>query len=563
MRTMASGKVLSSPTSRQTRRVFSVFSALSVVILSSTASRALVLIAAVLASVSTASAQTTRIASDFEIQQMERQAAAAHDFGSQISAHMNLGDLRRTRGETSLSENEYRIAAGTAATERAMSRKSGNLSRYATATAYAGLAASRLSDLPQAFALLEEAVRYAADDPRIWNVYSAAMREVGQQQKAVSTARNAVMIQTAVAAKNPSIDEKLDLVMYQTSLAMALQDAGTSAEALSLMEKAVASLRNADFEALRKDAARRESFEINSTVIGTTPAYVALLNRSQLQLAGMYEKSGKIAEAKRVYRDVLKSRNDDPTALRALAKLSTSDAERAAAYADAFDANPFSVELIDDYQAWLETHPVAPNDAAGSGAAVRRALEQMARNENRAARSTLDALSAKFPSNDVVQYLGAINDVALGDGARARLRRIEDEDLRAEISDLLEGAATTPPPFLGGTATTVTPTAEELHALLMLLDQQRLTPGQRIALDRITFTAGTVLDESAVQRSGQSVFESGTIGDVRIRFSSPTAFAGSFPAKTPLRMSFRILGATESEGSDALLVEPLKLEVIR
>jgi len=44
--------------------------------------------------------QETRIASDFELQQMERQAATAKDFASQLSAHLNLGDVHLSRGES-------------------------------------------------------------------------------------------------------------------------------------------------------------------------------------------------------------------------------------------------------------------------------------------------------------------------------------------------------------------------------------------------------------------------------------------------------------------------------
>ena len=68
---------------------------------------------------------------------------------------------------------------------------------------------------------------------------------------------------------------------------------------------------------------------------------------------------------------------------------------------------------------------------------------------------------------------------------------------------------------------------------------------------------------SAAAPPGQTVFESGSIGSVRIKFAEPTAFTGDFTASTRLRLTYRILGATETNSADALLVEPVKLEVAR
>src|SRR2546430_591886 len=44
----------------------------------------------------------TRIASDFELQQMQRQVESSRDFLSQLSGHLNIGDLRMARNETAL-----------------------------------------------------------------------------------------------------------------------------------------------------------------------------------------------------------------------------------------------------------------------------------------------------------------------------------------------------------------------------------------------------------------------------------------------------------------------------
>src|SRR5438067_2160396 len=61
-------------------------------------------------------AQETRIASDYEIRTMQAQAAGAKDFSTQVFAHLNLGDLRMTRNEQSLAEQEYATALQVAET---------------------------------------------------------------------------------------------------------------------------------------------------------------------------------------------------------------------------------------------------------------------------------------------------------------------------------------------------------------------------------------------------------------------------------------------------------------
>ena len=509
-------------------------------------------------------AQTTRIASDFEIQQMEKQAASAHDFPSQLSAHLNLGDLRLTRSETTVAHTEYQKAADIAQRGRTDARTSSDLARYATATMYASLAEAKLGEERQAFALIEEATRYASDDAKTWNVYASTMRVLHQPRKAASAARNAVTVAEAELRRSPSTAKLLDLDIYRYSLATALDDAGERDEAQRRLETVVASLRTQDFDALRKDAARRESFEIYSTARGETTAYLSLLNRSQLQLAAMYERGGNVARARDVYHDVLTSRSDDASALAALARLAGSGAERTQSYADAFDANPFSIGLIRDYQSWLSQHRVEPNDGASDGSIVRRALEQMARGENRAARSTLDALASRFPENDVVGYLAATNDIALGDAVRARSRSMHVETLRREVESRLPSSVAAAPAFLDGTATSATPSGAELRHLLAALQQQRLTPEEHLALDRITLTSTAMFDASAAAgKPGQSVFESGTVEGVAFRFSEPIAFAGTFAAATPLRLTYRVLGVTEAGGADGLLLEPVKLEAAR
>jgi tetratricopeptide (TPR) repeat protein len=281
-------------------------------------------------------AQETRIASDFEIQQMERQAAKAKDFTSQLSAHLNLGDLHVTRNESAAAHAEYRKTFDVATVERAAARKRGDLKRYATATMYAGLMQARLGDERAAFELLDEAARYAADDAKTWSIYADAMGFLAFRDKAEAGARNAV----AIAEQKPA--DSLDLAVYRFSLsAYVARD-----EAIGLLERVVATLKSKQFDKVRRDIARHERFEIYSIVRNDTNAYITLLDRSQLRLASLYEDRGETARARKTYQDVLAARSDDPAALAGIARLSRSNEERARYFIDAFDANPFSLDTI-------------------------------------------------------------------------------------------------------------------------------------------------------------------------------------------------------------------------
>ncbi len=58
-------------------------------------------------------------------------------------------------------------------------------------------------------------------------------------------------------------------------------------------------------------------------------------------------------------------------------------------------------------------------------------------------------------------------------------------------------------------------------------------------------------------------FETGTIDGVAFRFSQPMTFNGTFASGVPLRLTYRILGASQLGGADALLLEPVRLEPLR
>lgn len=453
-------------------------------------------------------AAQTRIASDFEIAQMEKQLARSREFEAQLSGRLNLGDVRMARNETSLARAEYAKAFELAEKERLDARRDSSMTRYANATSYAALAQAKLGRDASAFTLLEETARYASDDAEAWNLYASAMRILGYPRKAIAAARNSV----AIAAAKP---DKLDLAVYQHALATALIEAGEAGEAETLLVTITNALRSKEFESLQRDAARAESFEIYSSARGDIAAYVSLLNRAQLRLASLYERRGEIDRAREQYARVLEGRSDDVTALSALARLARNDAERERYFAEAFEANPFSMQLVREYQ---RREHRASIDTSTTGGAMRNAIAQLTRGELRAARTSLDALLAKFPANETLRAL------------------------RREA----EGASRVALP-------SATPAANELRELLG--NFERIAPEQRVTLDQTTFT-------STVQFSG-GVFEAGTIEGVPFRFSSPVQFEGSFDITRPLRLTYRILGATRSGDTDALLLEPVRLEATR
>jgi hypothetical protein len=472
-------------------------------------------------------AQQGRLASDFEIAQMERQLERSRGFEAQISGRLNLGDARAGRNETALARSEYAKALEIASSERLSSRRDADVTRYATATSYAALAAAKLGRDGEAFILLEESIRYLSDDPETWNIYSSTMRILRYPRKAASAARNAV----AIASVNPSsVARRLDLAVYQYSLAMALVESGEDREAEEILLAITTALRSREFAALGREVARQESFEVYSSARGDVAAYVSLLNRAQLRLATLYEWRGDVARAREQYQLVLEGRSDDATALGGLARLAESDRERQRRYEEAFEANPFSLPLIREYQQQLASGRLAAVSIAGStpGARMRAALVQLSRGERRAARETLDSLALSFPQNDAIRLL-------------------------------MREADSGPSPVLPS----ADPTPAELRALIGAFDA--LTPEQRATLDQATFASEVTFDraEQEPDAENQALFESGTIGDIPFRFSGPVRFAGRFEAAQPLRLTYRILGVTRSGDAWALLLEPIRVEVAR
>jgi hypothetical protein len=470
-------------------------------------------------------AQTTRIASDFEIAQMQQQLARSHDFLSQLSGHLNLGDARLARGESALARREYAQAYELASNERLDTRRASDLARYATATSYAALAEAKLGSDGRAFELSEEAIRYESGSAKTWNLYASTMSLLRKPTKAASAARNAVALARRDLAQSPDLGNRIDLGIYQYALASALIEFGQTNEAERLLIEVTSSLRSSEFDSLKRDVARREAFEIYSSARGEAASYISLLNRSQLRLASLYETRGDTTRARQQYENVLAARSDDPTALAGIARLSQSGEH----FAEAFDANPFSLTLVRDHQRYLATHRDEQAEGESAGARVRRVLIAMNRSESQAAKKTLDELDRQYPENDTLRTL------------------------RAEASHPAEV-----PSFLRGGTTTATPSAAELRSLISLFNENRLTSEQRTALDTLTLTSVAQFDEAKSQ-SQQTIFESGVIDGVRFRFSEPMAFSGDFAAHVPLRLTYRVLGAS----SDELLLEPIQLEAAR
>jgi tetratricopeptide (TPR) repeat protein len=443
-------------------------------------------------------AQQTRMASDFEIREMQAQAAGARDFSTQVSAHLNLGDLRESRNEHALAVQEFKTALQAAERERVATRNNGQPGQYAVGTMYAGMAEAKLGNAARAMELMDEGIRYAGDNATLWNVYASGMGALKLPKKAVNAARIAVALEKST----------IDLIINRFSLALGLDDAGERGEAITTLEKLIGDLRSPQFDRLRREAAKNEAFTNYSTVRTDVTAYLTILVRAQQELANMYELRGDKELAKKTYEGVLQTRTDDPIALAAIARLSGTPE----AYSEAFDANPFDLDLIGDYESFAKEHELR-TEGTSTGALMRIAIEQMTRGEDVAARQTLQTIADKFPNNDAVAYVFA---------------------------------------QLGSRNANAAKFLKDLDETLKILVRNQLTPGQRKQLDETVLSANVIFD--AVP------FVSGKVSGVPFRFAEPTAFKGNFAANTPLRLTFHILGATELNGASALLLEPIKLE---
>jgi hypothetical protein len=303
--------------------------------------------------------------------------------------------------------------------------------------------------------------------------------------------------------------------VYQHALATALIEANELDEAEQLLVTVTESLRSRTFATLQRDVAREESFEVYSSARGDVARTSRCSTARSCDLASLYERRHEPDRARTQYARVLEGRSDDVTALAALARLARNDAERERYYADAFEANPFSLTLVRAYQKDL---------ASARSTMFRRPARRCAR------RSRNSPAARRAPHGP--------RSTRCSQSFRTTTRCARCARSRRHATIVLPSS---------------TPTASELRALLDGFE--RLTPAQRVALDQATYT-------SVAQFRG-TAFEAGTIDAVEFRFSEPTVFEGTFDITQPLRLTYRILGVTRTGDRDALLLEPLRLEASR
>jgi len=509
--------------------------------------------------------QSGAIASDFEIASVRRQLEREKSPLRQIAGRLNLGDLFLSRSESAAAREEYRSARALAATMRQKTRLESDMAGYATATSYVGLAEAKLGNDGAAFDALEESVRFAGDSPKTWNLYASAMTILNRPGKAVSAARNAVAIAERTEQQGPSPSNTLDTNIYRYALASALlRTDRLSEEAAALLEKAVSTLGGEGFDDVRRVVQEEEKFEVLSTTDSEAASYLSVLNRSRLRVARLYEDRGAVEKARAMYQSVLIERSDDAGALAGLARLNTSNRDES--FVDAFEANPFSIELIEQYEAFLSASWAAGTPAAVSGgdtpgASVRLVLRLQNRNRHDEALRTLEALASRFPRNDVISYLRARSYLASGQTREAdqiRKQLAPSPHLASRLSK--EGTGSPIPTFFTEPETKVVtaPAEKDLAALLILLNRQTLDDAQRQLLDEITFES--VAQPDAVTVSGdRSTFDRGSIGQIPFAFMAPVTFELPVRSGQPVRLTYRILGATETAGVNGLLIEPLRI----
>lgn len=496
----------------------------------------------------------TRIASDIEIRQMQ-EAAQSGEFATKIAAHINLGELRKLRNEFAASEREFQDALQLSRMERDEARKKKELPRYAVACAWIGVSLASLGRGADAFAMLEEAVRYAADSRGVWNVYSVAMYQLDKPEKAIGAARMSVhAAERDVITGGATVRELLELNVDRFALAQGLLDYGTAdagKEAEQILLAITASLESEAFAALRKTLGKREEFQVLSTARTDGGMYLSIFNRSHLRLARFYEATGADEQAIREYKAVVSRRSDEPIALGGLARLTKDPKESDQYFIQSLDANPFADDVIADYEHHVAMGQAsAPARSGSTGSRVRLVVHQLEAREFRQARETLKALMAEHPHNDVLQAMLARLESKSGDAdaARAAAGEIADPAIRQNVLGSIRRQGVVRPWFLDEAPTEpVVPAESELRTLLNLFANHRLSGDDLATLDRAEFTGSAELETP----------ERGTIHGIPFRLQTPARVQGK------VRMTYRILGATTIDERDALLLEPVRVEVAK
>jgi len=509
-------------------------------------------------------AQETPIASDYEIASIRKQLAREKDPVAQFSGYLNLGDQLLSRQQRVQAIEAFQTAFDSARNQRHESRLRSQMSEYAVATAYQGLASAKLGRTAETFDLFEEAVRYRSDSDKIWNLYASSMLVLGEASKAVDAGRNAVTIAAARAQRRSAISDILDLAVDRYTLASALLRTATGPtqnEAMSLLDSLLADLQAPALAGLRKQIARGEMFEVYSTTRSDESTYIALTNRSRLLLGSIYENRSQPDRARHEYEEILRVRSDDPVALQRLAVLAATAADRRLYFQKAFEANPFSPELLLDYERYLAGGGSPPGKSVTTGGAVRDLIEAIIDGRYREATTSVMGLEKTFPGNESLFYIeGRIAGATGNESGRAQSRaKIHDADLREALDRSAQPAAL-PALLSHKTGIVRDPSASDLASLVQLLHATP-TAAEMSALDQLTLSSRVTMDAPVGESpSGTTTFGSGTIGALHFRFSQPSAFRGDFHSAEALRLEFRVLGVTEVDGREALLLEPLRLE---
>jgi tetratricopeptide (TPR) repeat protein len=502
-------------------------------------------------------AAQTRIASDIEIRQMQ-EAAASQEFATKVAARVNLGELRRLRNEPAAAEREFQEALQLARNERDDARRKHDLPRYAVACGWAGVALAGLGHGPEAFEMLEEAVRYAADSRGVWNVYSVAMFQLDKPEKAIGAARMSVNAAERNVAGHATVRELLELNVDRLALAQGLlnsekDEAGKEAERVLL--KISESLDSDAFAGLRKSLGKREEFQVLTAPSTEGGMYLSIFNRSHLRLGKYYEDSGAAEKAIREYKAVVSRRSDEAMALGGLARLTADPKERDQYFIQSLDANPFADDVIADYEQHVASGQASPPAQSGSaGSRVRLVIHQMHDRDFRRARETLKALMDEHPHNDVLQAMLARLELQSGDAeaARAAADGIADVAMRWDVIATIRRAPAARPWFLDKQPTiAVEPAESDLRTLIALFAADKMSANDLATLDRAEFTSSAELE----------ALDRGMIGGIPFRFQSPARFRGIAETARKLRIVYRILGATTLDGRDALLLEPIRAEV--
>lgn len=481
-----------------------------------------------------AAAQEPRIASDFEIATAQKQVTRERDPLLKMAAHLNLGDLYLTRQEAPVAREHYRQAEALANTEQLRARRHSDLNAYSIASAYLGLAFAKQNRAADAFDAFEEAMRYASDSAKLWNLYASGMSLVGKSPKAVAAAQRAVDIADRAAQANPTQSTLLDVSVYRYALASALIATDTrKQQAAAILERVIEVLESPAFDELRDEITRREKFEVFSTTRGDADSYLSLMNRSRLRLARVLEERGETDQALAQLREVLELRSDDAAALTAMARISAAG-DREQFFAEAFDANPFSMDLLQQYERWVaETRPAAPQGTTVSRL-MQRAVHAYAVDRPAEAAATIESLRQRFPENDAVKFLS---------------RRLAEIRAGLRVPDYLVSSTTGLIPL----------DAHQLSELITLIRADQLSPQQRVRLDEVIFQSPATFDPPISSTPDTTTFQTGSIGPVSFRFQQPTEFRGTFPASTAVQMEFRVLGVGEESGAATLIVEPLRI----